>query len=121
MPAMKSNFVQTIEYNIPVCFAYIKNDCVSLFPPLQLLRELDHVNVISLRKVFLSHADRKVWLLFDYAEHDLWVSRLNAASTQWNNYGDPYSFILSLSSTSSSTTEPLRLGRSHPSRYQTAW
>ncbi|KAM7338807.1 hypothetical protein ACRRTK_002291 [Alexandromys fortis] len=23
-------------------------------------------------KVFLSHADRKVWLLFDYAEHDLW-------------------------------------------------
>lgn len=40
---------------------------------LQLLRELKHPNVISLQKVFLSHADRKVWLLFDYAEHDLWV------------------------------------------------
>uniref|UniRef100_A0A4W5P9S9 Cyclin-dependent kinase 8 n=1 Tax=Hucho hucho TaxID=62062 RepID=A0A4W5P9S9_9TELE len=37
-----------------------------------LLRELNHPNVISLQKVFLSHADRKVWLLFDYAEHDLW-------------------------------------------------
>ena len=39
----------------------------------QLLRELKHPNVIRLQKVFLSHADRKVWLLFDYAEHDLWV------------------------------------------------
>jgi len=37
-----------------------------------LLRELDHINVISLRAVFLSHTDRKVWLLFDFAEHDLW-------------------------------------------------
>lgn len=37
-----------------------------------LLRELKHVNVINLQRVFLSHADRKVWLLFDYAEHDLW-------------------------------------------------
>lgn len=40
----------------------------------QLLRELNHSNVIALQKVFLSHSDRKVWLLFDYAEHDLWVS-----------------------------------------------
>ncbi|XP_038077611.1 cyclin-dependent kinase 8-like isoform X3 [Patiria miniata] len=37
-----------------------------------LLRELKHPNVISLRKVFLSHADRKVWLLFEFSEHDLW-------------------------------------------------
>lgn len=37
-----------------------------------LLRELKHVNVINLQRVFLSHGDRKVWLLFDYAEHDLW-------------------------------------------------
>ncbi|XP_040839820.1 cyclin-dependent kinase 19 isoform X4 [Ochotona curzoniae] len=37
-----------------------------------LLRELKHPNVIALQKVFLSHSDRKVWLLFDYAEHDLW-------------------------------------------------
>uniref|UniRef100_A0A452SQK5 Cyclin dependent kinase 19 n=1 Tax=Ursus americanus TaxID=9643 RepID=A0A452SQK5_URSAM len=40
--------------------------------PLLLLRELKHPNVIALQKVFLSHSDRKVWLLFDYAEHDLW-------------------------------------------------
>lgn len=40
---------------------------------LQLLRELKHVNVITLIRVFLSHNDRKVWLLFDFAEHDLWV------------------------------------------------
>lgn len=39
---------------------------------LQLLRELKHPNVINLIRVFLSHTDRKVWLLFDYAEHDLW-------------------------------------------------
>ncbi|KAJ7382380.1 Cyclin-dependent kinase 8 [Desmophyllum pertusum] len=37
-----------------------------------LLRELKHTNVIALQRVFLSHADRKVWLLFDFAEHDLW-------------------------------------------------
>ncbi|CAB1340366.1 unnamed protein product [Coregonus sp. 'balchen'] len=37
-----------------------------------MLRELKHPNVIGLQKVFLSHSDRKVWLLFDYAEHDLW-------------------------------------------------
>ncbi|XP_059478379.1 cyclin-dependent kinase 8 isoform X2 [Neocloeon triangulifer] len=37
-----------------------------------LLRELKHLNVINLIRVFLSHNDRKVWLLFDYAEHDLW-------------------------------------------------
>ncbi|XP_069463867.1 cyclin-dependent kinase 19 isoform X3 [Ambystoma mexicanum] len=40
--------------------------------PKKLLRELKHPNVIALQKVFLSHSDRKVWLLFDYAEHDLW-------------------------------------------------
>ncbi|KAI0224016.1 Cyclin-dependent kinase 8 [Lamellibrachia satsuma] len=37
-----------------------------------LLRELKHPNVICLHKVFLSHADRKVWLLFEFAAHDLW-------------------------------------------------
>ncbi|XP_063991081.1 cyclin-dependent kinase 8 [Diachasmimorpha longicaudata] len=37
-----------------------------------LLRELKHINVITLIRVFLSHNDRKVSLLFDFAEHDLW-------------------------------------------------
>lgn len=46
-------------------------------PSLQLLRELKHPNVITLQKVYLSHSDKKVWLLFDYAEHDLWVSKKN--------------------------------------------
>ena len=47
---------------------------LSTFPPhlTQLLRELNHVNVIRLQRVFLSHADRRVWLMFPYAEHDLW-------------------------------------------------
>uniref|UniRef100_A0AC35TLG7 Protein kinase domain-containing protein n=1 Tax=Rhabditophanes sp. KR3021 TaxID=114890 RepID=A0AC35TLG7_9BILA len=38
---------------------------------ISLLRELRHINLIKLNRVFLT-AERKVWLLFDYAEHDLW-------------------------------------------------
>ncbi|PAA74321.1 hypothetical protein BOX15_Mlig008553g16 [Macrostomum lignano] len=37
-----------------------------------LLRELKHPNVISLKQVYLAHETRQIWLLFDYAEHDLW-------------------------------------------------
>jgi cyclin-dependent kinase 8/11 len=37
-----------------------------------LLRELKHPNVIRLIRVFLAHEDRKVSLLFEFAEHDLW-------------------------------------------------
>ena len=33
--------------------------------------------MITLEKVFLSHADKKVWLLIGYAEHDLWVSAVS--------------------------------------------
>ncbi|KAE9555935.1 hypothetical protein FO519_000791 [Halicephalobus sp. NKZ332] len=36
-----------------------------------LLRELRHENIIRLRRVFLT-SDKKVWLLMDYCEHDLW-------------------------------------------------
>lgn len=57
--------------DIPPKIKYINLKSESVF---QLLRELKHPNVIALQKVFLSHSDRKVWLLFDYAEHDLWVS-----------------------------------------------
>lgn len=46
------------------------------YPNTQLLRELNHVNVIRLHRVFLSHSDRRVWLMFPYAEHDLWVIQL---------------------------------------------
>ncbi|OQV16434.1 Cyclin-dependent kinase 8 [Hypsibius exemplaris] len=48
-----------------------------------LLRELRHPNVINLQKVFLSMSDRKVWLLFDYAEHDLWhIIKFHRAAKQ---------------------------------------
>jgi len=51
-----------------------------------LLRELEHPNVISLQRVFLNHADRKVWLLFDYAEHDLWhIIKYHRANKQAGN------------------------------------
>lgn len=53
------------------CFLvhFLQKTFHSLF---QLLRELKHPNVICLQRVFLSHENRRVWLLFDYAEHDLW-------------------------------------------------
>eukprot|EP00128_Syssomonas_multiformis_P004611 Colp12_sorted_trinity150504_noHs@24704 len=37
-----------------------------------LLRELKHENIIRMRNVFLNPHDKDVWLLFDYAEHDLY-------------------------------------------------
>ncbi|EDQ87760.1 uncharacterized protein MONBRDRAFT_33116 [Monosiga brevicollis MX1] len=39
---------------------------------LALLRELHHDNVISLREAFIHSMTKEVWLLFDYAEYDLW-------------------------------------------------
>ncbi|CAD6196475.1 unnamed protein product, partial [Caenorhabditis auriculariae] len=36
-----------------------------------LFRELKHQNLICLQRVFLT-SEKKVWLLLDYAEHDLW-------------------------------------------------
>ena len=59
--------------------------CVFISCP-QLLRELKHPNVITLQKVYLSHSDRKVWLLFDYAEHDLWVRRNTCTCTLVNEH-----------------------------------
>eukprot|EP00126_Sphaerothecum_destruens_P012170 Sdes_comp20984_c0_seq1m19429 len=38
---------------------------------ISLLRELRHENIIYARQVYLNPIDRDVWLLFDYAEHDL--------------------------------------------------
>jgi len=51
-----------------------------------LLRELEHPNVITLQRVFLNHADRKVWLLFDFSEHDLWhIIKYHRANKQAGN------------------------------------
>ena len=48
---------------------------------ISLLRELNHVNVIKLQRVFLSHSDRRVWLCFPFAEHDLWhIIKFNRSS-----------------------------------------
>ena len=63
--------------------------CICCWLSLQLLRELKHPNVITLQKVYLSHSDRKVWLLFDYAEHDLWVSSHNSCV-----YRDPVDYYV---------------------------
>jgi serine/threonine protein kinase len=70
-----------------------------------LLRELKHPNVINLQRVFLSHTDRKVWLLFDYAEHDLWVK---ITSYYFCIKQLTYSSFPVLRSTSSSFTEQLK-------------
>ncbi|XP_065907867.1 cyclin-dependent kinase 8-like [Dysidea avara] len=51
---------------------YSQSFSLSACREVALLRELRHPNVIHLHRVFLSHVDRKVWLLVDYAEHDLW-------------------------------------------------
>jgi cyclin-dependent kinase 8/11 len=39
---------------------------------LQLLRELNHENVIGLREVYLSASDKSLYLVFEYADHDLY-------------------------------------------------
>jgi len=62
-----------------------------------LLRELRHVNVINLQRVFLS-TDRKVWLLFDFAEHDLWhiIKFHRAQKAKKNNFIVPRVLVKSL-------------------------
>eukprot|EP00127_Corallochytrium_limacisporum_P007414 Clim_evm17s251 gene=Clim_evmTU17s251 len=40
---------------------------------ISLLRELNHENIVCIVDVFLNPVDRHVWLLFDYAEHDLFL------------------------------------------------
>ncbi|RNA24320.1 cyclin-dependent kinase 8 [Brachionus plicatilis] len=62
-----------------------------------LLRELKHPNVITLLKVFLSHHDRKVWLLFEFAEHDLWhIIKHHRSSKQTKRFDCPRSMVKSL-------------------------
>lgn len=58
----------TVEFALK--FIEGKGLSMSACREIALLRELRHVNVISLQRVFLH--EKKVWLLFDFAEHDLW-------------------------------------------------
>lgn len=45
---------------------------------LQLLREINHENVVKLVNVHINPADMSLYLAFDYAEHDLYVSILTS-------------------------------------------
>lgn len=42
----------------------------------QLLREISHENVVKLVNVHINHSDMSLYLAFDYAEHDLYVSAI---------------------------------------------
>ena len=42
----------------------------------QLLREITHENVVKLVNVHITHVDMSLYLAFDYAEHDLYVSTI---------------------------------------------
>lgn len=42
----------------------------------QLLREISHENVVKLVNVHINHTDMSLYLAFDYAEHDLYVSTI---------------------------------------------
>lgn len=44
---------------------------------LQLPREITHENVVKLVNVHINHMDMSLYLAFDYAEHDLFVSIYN--------------------------------------------
>ncbi|OAF67926.1 Cyclin-dependent kinase 8 [Intoshia linei] len=68
--AKSRNIKDTKEYAIKL----IEGSGVSMSAcrEIALLRELNHRNLINLNRVFLSHRERRVWLLFDFSEHDLW-------------------------------------------------
>lgn len=40
----------------------------------QLLRECAHENIVKLVNVHINYVDMSLYLAFDYAEHDLYVS-----------------------------------------------
>ncbi|KAK0406152.1 hypothetical protein QR680_018397 [Steinernema hermaphroditum] len=67
------------EHNKAQCYALKLIDgqgfSMSACREIALLRELRHPNLIRLQRIFLTPGDRKrlqVWLLLDFAEHDLW-------------------------------------------------
>jgi len=45
---------------------------VSACREISILRELSHPNIIKLERVFLNYLEKKVWLVLEYAEFDLW-------------------------------------------------
>lgn len=53
----------------PIHFSYTDETKI-----MQLLREITHENVVKLVNVHINSADMSLYLAFDYAEHDLYVS-----------------------------------------------
>ncbi|KAL0332619.1 UNVERIFIED_CONTAM: Cyclin-dependent kinase E-1 [Sesamum calycinum] len=49
---------------------------------IMLLREISHENVVKLANVHINHADMSLYLAFDYAEHDLYVSNFLLFTTK---------------------------------------
>lgn len=67
------------SFHSPVCYRFCTSGALSIhfeqfFFMLQLLREITHENVVKLVNVHINHADMSLYLAFDYAEHDLYVS-----------------------------------------------
>jgi cyclin-dependent kinase 8/11 len=65
---LRSSSYQTLATYRNVIFSH----CVCHFW-FQLLREINHENVVKLVNVHINHADMSLYLAFDYAEHDLYV------------------------------------------------
>jgi len=61
--------------SIPLPFpgAGAPNPSLTYLVSSQLLREINHENVVKLVNVHINHADMSLYLAFDYAEHDLYV------------------------------------------------
>lgn len=71
---MKNSISSTNSLEVEFALKFIEGNGLSpsACREIAILRELRHDNVIALQSVFLSHIDRKVWLLFEFAEHDIW-------------------------------------------------
>lgn len=61
---------------------------------MQLLREINHENVIKLVNVHINHVDMSLYLAFDYAEHDLYVSTPYISSSQMIFLGSLFEALL---------------------------
>uniref|UniRef100_A0AC35FMZ2 Protein kinase domain-containing protein n=1 Tax=Panagrolaimus sp. PS1159 TaxID=55785 RepID=A0AC35FMZ2_9BILA len=71
-PKTKSRLFPKDEYALKLIEGqgFSTSACREIALEIALLRELKHENLIQLNRVFTDQ--RKVWLLFDYCEHDLW-------------------------------------------------
>jgi len=66
--------------SIPLPFpgAGAPNPSLTYLVASQLLREINHENVVKLVNVHINHADMTLYLAFDYTEQDLYVCQFNS-------------------------------------------